>query len=120
MLENLALRHQIGVLKRTLGNRRPHLSHWDRGLWVVLSRLNGVVLSQMMFHQPDTSIEGEGITVWDLSQVANKGPGAVGQLHVELLKNNDYTTDEFRFQHWCANNPANLKPLRVPGTYENA
>jgi len=38
-LENLALRHQIGVLKRTLGNRRPHLNRWDRGLWVVLSRV---------------------------------------------------------------------------------
>jgi len=38
-LENLALRHQIGVLKRTLGSRRPHLTHRHRGLWVVLSRL---------------------------------------------------------------------------------
>ena len=38
-LENLALSHQIGVLKRTLGSRRQHLNHWDRGLWVVLSRL---------------------------------------------------------------------------------
>jgi hypothetical protein len=38
-LENLALRHQVGVLKRTAGNRRPHLSRWDRGLWRVLCRL---------------------------------------------------------------------------------
>jgi hypothetical protein len=30
-LENLALRHQIGVPKRTLGNRPPHLNHRDRG-----------------------------------------------------------------------------------------
>jgi hypothetical protein len=38
-LENLALRHQVGVLRRTAGNRRPHLNRWDRGLGVVLSRL---------------------------------------------------------------------------------
>ena len=76
-------------------------------IWII-DPLNGVVLSQMMFHLPDDSIEGEGITVWDLSQVASKGPGALGQLHVQLLKNNDYTTDDFQFQHWCADNLANL------------
>jgi len=37
-LENLALRHQVAVLKRTVGTRRPQLNRWDRGLWVVLSR----------------------------------------------------------------------------------
>jgi len=38
-LENLALRHQIGVLKRTLGTRRVCLKPSDRKLWVVLSRV---------------------------------------------------------------------------------
>jgi len=37
-LENLALRQQIGVLTRTLGERRLRLGRWDRALWVVLSR----------------------------------------------------------------------------------
>ena len=38
-LENLALRYQIGVLKRTLGTRRVCLKPSDRKLWVVLSRV---------------------------------------------------------------------------------
>jgi predicted acetyltransferase len=35
-LENLALRHQIGVLKRTLGTRRIRLKPCDRKLWTTL------------------------------------------------------------------------------------
>src|SRR5664280_1165591 len=38
-LENLALRHQVGDLKRTLGTRRVCLKPSDRMLWVVLSRV---------------------------------------------------------------------------------
>jgi hypothetical protein len=34
--EILALRHQLGVLKRSV--KRPRLSNVDRGLWVLLSR----------------------------------------------------------------------------------
>ena len=37
-LENLALRHQIGVLQRSAA-RRPKLTPWDRLLWIGLSRL---------------------------------------------------------------------------------
>ena len=36
-LENLALRHQLLVLQRSVG--RPRLSRWDRIFWVCLSRL---------------------------------------------------------------------------------
>lgn len=36
--ENLALRYQIGVLTRVVGDRRLRLGPWDRGLWVTLSR----------------------------------------------------------------------------------
>jgi hypothetical protein len=35
-IEILALRHQLGVLKRSV--KRPRLSDVDRGLWVLLSR----------------------------------------------------------------------------------
>jgi putative transposase len=35
-VEILALRHQLGVLKRSV--KRPRLSNFDRGLWVLLSR----------------------------------------------------------------------------------
>ena len=35
-VEILALRHQLGVLKRSV--KRPRLSNVDRGLWVLLSR----------------------------------------------------------------------------------
>jgi putative transposase len=37
-LENLALRHQIGVLTRALGDRHPRFGRWDRALWVILAR----------------------------------------------------------------------------------
>ena len=35
-MEILALRHQLGVLKRSV--KRPRLTNADRGLWVLLSR----------------------------------------------------------------------------------
>jgi hypothetical protein len=35
-VEVLALRHQLGVLKRSV--KRPRLANLDRGLWVLLSR----------------------------------------------------------------------------------
>jgi hypothetical protein len=35
-IEILALRHQLGVLKRSV--KRPRLRNVDRGLWVLLSR----------------------------------------------------------------------------------
>ena len=37
-LENLALRHQIGVLRRS-ARKRPKLTPLDRLLWVGLSRI---------------------------------------------------------------------------------
>jgi hypothetical protein len=36
VLENLALRHQVQVLKR--GDKRPKIKKRDRALWVILSR----------------------------------------------------------------------------------
>ena len=36
--ENVALRHQLAVLKGRLGKRQIRLSWWDRMFWVFLSR----------------------------------------------------------------------------------
>jgi len=55
-LENLALRHQIGVLKRTLGTKRVCLKPSDRRLWVVLSRLWSRWQQALAFVQPATVI----------------------------------------------------------------
>ena len=36
-LENLALRQQIGVLRRTAGGRRVQITRWDQVFWVALA-----------------------------------------------------------------------------------
>jgi putative transposase len=54
-LENLALRHQIGVLQRT-ARKRPKLTPVDRLLWVWLSRIWSDWRSVLAIVQPDTVI----------------------------------------------------------------
>src|SRR5262245_29756427 len=51
-LENLALRHQLRVLQRSV--TRPRLSRWDRILWVWLSRLWRGWRSSLLIVQPAT------------------------------------------------------------------
>jgi putative transposase len=51
-LENLALRHQLGVLERSV--RRPRLARWDRILWVWLSRIWPSWRSSLVIVQPAT------------------------------------------------------------------
>ena len=51
-LENLALRHQLAVLQRSV--RRPRLSRWDRILWVWLSRVWASWRSNLVIVQPAT------------------------------------------------------------------
>ena len=51
-LENLALRHQLLVLQRSV--TRPRLSHWDRILWVWLSRLWTGWRHNLLIVQPAT------------------------------------------------------------------
>jgi len=53
-LENLALRHQLGVLQRSV--RRPRLARWDRILWVWLSRLWTGWRSSLIIVRPATVI----------------------------------------------------------------
>src|SRR5213082_2596886 len=52
-LENLALRHQIGVLQRS-ARRRPKLTSRDRLLWMCLSRLWSDWRSELAIVQPET------------------------------------------------------------------
>jgi len=54
-LENLALRHQIGVLHRS-PKKRPRLTVMDRLLWVWLSRIWSDWRSVLVIVQPDTVV----------------------------------------------------------------
>src|SRR5271157_4705840 len=56
-LENLALRHQIGVLQRS-ARKRPRLTPVDRLLWVLLSRIWSDWRSTLAIVQPET------VTAW--------------------------------------------------------
>jgi len=81
----------------------------DNNFIRIVDPLSGVVLSSVPFTPPgDDSVEGEGISVWDLSQVASKGPGVSGQLHFQRLVNKALTTDEYYLEHWCANDLSKL------------
>ncbi len=52
-LENLALRHQIGVLQRST-RRRPRLTPVDRLVWICLSRVWSGWRSTLAIVQPET------------------------------------------------------------------
>lgn len=52
-LENLALRHQMGVLQRSAQKRLP-LNNADRLFWVGLSRVWAEWRSALVIVQPDT------------------------------------------------------------------
>ena len=54
-LENLALRHQIGVLQRSAA-KRPKLTPVDRLLWICLSRLWRDWRSALAIVKPETVI----------------------------------------------------------------
>ena len=53
-LENMALRHQLAVLQRSV--RRPRLSRWDRILWVWLSRVWTDWRSSLVIIRPATVV----------------------------------------------------------------
>src|SRR6266446_3933269 len=53
-LENLALRQQLSVLRRTV--RRPHLRTSDRLFWVLLAKAWRDSRTALIFVQPDTVV----------------------------------------------------------------
>jgi len=53
--EVLILRHQVNVLRRTVG-RRPRLTAWDRLVFVALYRLCPQVLDAVAIISPDTVV----------------------------------------------------------------
>jgi putative transposase len=72
-LENLALRHQLLVLQRSVG--RPRLSRWDRILWVWLSRVWTSWQSSLVIVQPATVLawHRQGFRLyWRWRSIANR------------------------------------------------
>jgi len=70
-LENLALRHQVNVLKRSV-KHRPKVTPADRLLWLILSRVWSDWRSALAIVQPETVI------AWLAKAFACSGHG-VGQ-----------------------------------------
>jgi hypothetical protein len=58
-LENVALRHQLNVLKRSV--KRPRLTPADRYLWVVLARVWKNWRSALAIVRPETVVLGNSI-----------------------------------------------------------
>ena len=54
VLENIALRHQLEVLRRN--NKTPHLKSRDRLLWVILSQIHTRWRSNLVIVQPKTVV----------------------------------------------------------------
>ena len=53
-LENLALRHQLEVLKRN--TKRPHIKNRDRLFWTIFARIWSDWRKQLLFVRPETVI----------------------------------------------------------------
>ncbi len=53
-LENLALRHQLEVLKRN--TKKPHIKNRDRLFWAILTRIWSDWRKQLLFVRPETVI----------------------------------------------------------------
>ena len=78
-LENLALRHQIGVLQRSIRNR-PKLTLVDRLLWVWLSRIWSGWRSALAIVRPETVVawHRKGFRLFWTWKVPHGQPGRPG------------------------------------------
>ena len=76
LLENLALRHQIGVLQRSAA-KRPKLTSGDRLLWICLSRLWRDWRSALAIVKPETVLawHGAGFRLFWTWKVRRGQPG---------------------------------------------
>jgi hypothetical protein len=63
-LENVALRHQITILQRSV--KRPRLNACDRLVWVWLSRIWSDWRSSLVIVKPETVIQWHRSTVSDV------------------------------------------------------
>src|SRR5450755_3669591 len=88
-LENLALRHQIGVLHRS-ARKRPKLTSRDRIFWVCLSRLWRDWRSTLVIVKPDTVVawHRKGFRLFWTWKVRHGQPGrpAVSQEVRDLIR----------------------------------
>ena len=75
-LENLALRHQIGVLQRS-ANKRPKLVAVDRLFWVWLCRIWADRRSSLVLVKPDTVVawHGKGFELFWTWKIRRGRPG---------------------------------------------
>ena len=90
-LENLALRHQIAVLRRALGDRPARFGDWDRALWMVLARYWAGWQYALAIVQPATVIRWhrEGFKrFWNRKSRAGKRRGrpALDRELVDLIR----------------------------------
>ena len=74
-LENLALRHQVGVLERSV--KRPRLTNADRGLWVLLSRRWARWIDALIIAKPATGGEVGSLSCRWLADCITDTPGAL-------------------------------------------
>jgi putative transposase len=100
-LENLALRHQIGVLQRA-ARKRPKLTHGDRLLWVCLSRLGSGWLSSLAIVKPETVIASHRVGfrrfwTWKVRR-GRPGRPVVSHKVRDLIRN---------YPHWLVKQSAN-------------
>src|SRR5215831_4562417 len=75
-LENLALRHQIGVLQRSAA-KRAKLTSGDRLFWICLSRLWRDWRSALAIVKPET------VVAWHRAAFRASGPGKCGVAYLD-------------------------------------
>jgi hypothetical protein len=81
-LENPAIRQQLAVLQRNA--KRPRLRRWDRGFWVLVSRIWSDWQNALVFVRPETVIRWhrQGFRLyWGRSRPHS--PDAAGQQMIE-------------------------------------